>query len=59
MFGGEIMSEAIEFYAQLWKQVRDDENEITMTIKVPANEFIKVIAIPTRKCLKMTAEVEE
>lgn len=46
----------IQFYADLYKQVRDDENAITMTFKCSATEFQKVIEIPTRTLLQVTVE---
>lgn len=46
----------IQFYADLYKQVRDDENAITMTFKCSASEFGKVIEIPTRTLLQVTVE---
>lgn len=46
----------VEFYGQLWKQMRDDEDEITMTLKCPASEFVKVIGIPTRTLLQVTIQ---
>lgn len=46
----------IQFYADLHKQVRDDENAVTMTFKCSASEFAKVIEIPTRTLLLITVE---
>ncbi len=49
---------AIEFYGALHKQIRDAEDEISVTFKVPATEFLKVINIPTQVLLKITVDVE-
>jgi hypothetical protein len=46
----------IVFYGDLYNQVRDDENAITMKIKCSASEFSKVIKIPTRQLLKISVE---
>lgn len=46
----------LQFYGDLYNQVRDDENAITMKIKCAASEFSKVINIPTRQLLKITVE---
>lgn len=44
-------------YATLHKQVRDNEDEVSMTFKCSATEFDKVIAIPTQTLLKLTVEL--
>lgn len=44
----------IQMYAQLYKQVRDAEDEVTVTFKCPATEFHKVITIPTQTLLELT-----
>lgn len=49
---------AIEFYGSLHRQVRDNEDEITLTFKAPASDFAKVILIPTQVLLKISVEVE-
>lgn len=46
----------IQFYADLHKQVRDDENAVTMSFKCSASEFGKVIEIPTRTLLLVTVQ---
>lgn len=45
-----------EFYADLFKQTRDDEDAVTLVFKTSATEFAKVIGIPTRTLLKITVE---
>jgi hypothetical protein len=44
----------IQMFAQLFKQVRDAEDEVTVTFKCPASEFHKVITIPTQTLLELT-----
>ena len=41
----------VKLEAQLWRQVRDDEDAVDIKLKTSATEFGKVISIPTRKPL--------
>lgn len=40
--------EGIKFTASLWKVSRDHDGEVTLIMRVPEAEAIKVIAIPTK-----------
>ena len=43
----------IQFNASLWKISRDHDDELTVILKVPASDFIKVVALPTKTNLKV------
>lgn len=51
------MSDSIQCYATLHKQVRDSEDEVTVTFKCPASEFHKIIAIPSQKLLILSISI--
>jgi hypothetical protein len=41
----------IKFNAQLWSVKRDHEDEITIVLKVPASDALKVIGLPCQENL--------
>ena len=41
----------IKFNAQLWSVKRDHEDEVTVILKVPASDAIKVIGLPCQENL--------
>ena len=47
-----------EFLAQLWKQSRDNEDEIKLVLLTDAQQIDKVMALPTQKILKVVVEWE-
>ena len=47
----------IQLYGTLHKQIRDHEDEITMTFKCSASEFDKAIGIPTQTLLVLSVEL--
>jgi hypothetical protein len=49
----------IKFNAQLWKVTRDQDDEVTIVLKVPASDAVKVIALPTQECLVIDVSREE
>lgn len=49
----------IELYGHLHRQTRDDENEVTMVLKIPAKLFQLAVTVPTRKLLKVDISVIE
>ena len=45
--------DGIKFKGSLWKVSRDHQDEVTLILKVPASDAIKVIAIPTETTLNV------
>ena len=49
----------IKFNASLWAVKRDHQDEITLVLKVPSSDAIKVIGLPTETLLHVEITGEE